>query len=91
MTPEAKQVVAQLGAAAQEVGGRVIASIDGRNQDIVAVSGELTEFGRTLLDAPAPAKRGRPAKAKAKAAEDLAADLRELGLGDAEDEGGEDE
>lgn len=93
MNPDIEKVRALLGKAAQEVGGRVIARIDGRAREIVTASGVLTEHGARLLstakgEKPA-ARRGRPAKAKPEA--DLVEDLRNLGLGDAEDEGGEDE
>lgn len=90
MSNQIKQVLDKLGKAAQQVGGRVIAVVDGKHQDIVNASGELTEAGRALLtDESAPAKRGRKPKTEQPPAGDIAADLR--GLLDADDEGGEDE
>ena len=85
MSNEIKQVLDRLGDAAQQVAGRVIAVVDGRHQDIVTAAGELTEFGRSLLDAE-PKKSGRKAKASAAVSGDVTADLREMINASIEDE-----
>ncbi|MFA5569511.1 MAG: hypothetical protein WC972_12795 [Trueperaceae bacterium] len=84
----AKRVLEALGDRAQQVGGRIIVRHEGRNCDVLTPSGDLTEFGETLLSDKPARKNGR-AKPKSPApSADIADDMRDMldQIGDAEEE-----